>query len=78
MPESDVDNWNADMDAWGLTGARRTHHLNRLHAYHLGLYQRYTALYERTSHAERWLALAALVVLILSGAQLILAFGCGR
>ena len=32
----DVENWHADMDAWGLDDMQQVHHLHRLREYHLG------------------------------------------
>jgi hypothetical protein len=61
---TDFQNWDADMDAWGLTDERRTYHLRRLHAYHSALTDKHIARYERTSRLERWFALASVIALV--------------
>jgi hypothetical protein len=58
---SDVENWNADMDAWGLTGDERTHHLHRLHDYHRRIEALWWRRYERSSRAQGWFALLTVV-----------------
>lgn len=66
---TDVENWNADMDAWGLTGHERVHHLRRLYAHHKRLELRAWVRYRRADRLQNWFALAAavsLAVLLLS------------
>lgn len=56
---TDVEQWNADMDAWGLTGLQRTHHLRRLHEYHLRIEALHWRRWERWDVFERWFTVAA-------------------
>ncbi len=52
----------ADMDAWGLQGLQRTHHLNRLHDYHLDLMCMHLQRPRRTDVVEFW----AIVVFVVA------------
>lgn len=63
---ADVDNWNADMDAWGLTGTARVHHLRRLHAYHRRIEALHWRRWERIDVIQGWICLALVVWLIVS------------
>jgi hypothetical protein len=60
---SDFEDWNADMDAWGLVDSQRTHHLWRLHTYHRRLMDWHWRKYERTDVVQAWFALALVVSL---------------
>lgn len=58
------EDWRADMDAWGLTGSQRTHHMWRLHTYHRHIQDVYWQRWERTDRAGAWLAFALLLGLV--------------
>lgn len=64
----DVENWNADMEAWGLTGSARAHHLMRLHDYHRRVEALHWRRWDRWDGIERWFfvvaGVAALIGLI--------------
>lgn len=61
---SDAELWNADMDAWGLTGTARVHHLRRLHGHHRRIEALYLKRYERTRKAEACFALLLVASLL--------------
>lgn len=63
---NDPDDWNADMDAWGLTDDQRTYHLWRLHAYHRRIEALHWRRWDRADVAQGWLGLAALVALAIA------------
>lgn len=65
---TDVENWNADMDAWGLTGSARTHYLWRLHHYHSRIAALHWRRYERARRIEAWFAALLLISLIVMAA----------
>lgn len=60
----DVDDWNADMDAWHLLGTQRTHHLWRLHSYHRAVLELRWRRYDRLKRVEGWFALAAFLAVV--------------
>jgi hypothetical protein len=61
---NDLEQWEADMDAWGLTDTRRVHHLWRLHAYHRRTEAVHWRRCERADRAQAWIALAVLVAVV--------------
>jgi hypothetical protein len=61
---TDEQQWNADMDAWALTGDQRTHYLWRLHAYHRRIEDLHWRRWERAERAEAWFALALLAAML--------------
>lgn len=74
--DDDVRNWNADMDAWGLTEAQRVHHLYRLHDYHRRIEALHWQRWERWDVFERWFAVAAGIAALVS--VIVLLSGCAH
>lgn len=63
---SSFEDWNADMDAWGLVGSQRVHHLWRLHAYHCRIADRRQRGIDHTDIVHALFALAMVLIALVS------------